>query len=201
MLSMPWHWRQLGVAYTAQPGVANTPQPACLIDGLVGAGATQLPWPIGSQDHHGHLALSGLNHSWQQVGHSCARACDDGGRSSADTTWWMHRTLMDVGSGAPSCSMSVAWTACGSELQGPGYQAAARKAHACDQHGGACAQGTDPWALPKPRAQKARDRSSMHGTTLARGCSATAVVSAEEREPAQRTGGLFQLANWQQARH
>ena len=108
MLSMPGRWRQQGVAYTAQPGAANTAQPACLVNGLVGAGATQLPWPVGSQDHHGHLALGGLDHSWQQVGHSCARAGNDGGRSSADTDWWMNRSWKDNESGAPSCPMSVA---------------------------------------------------------------------------------------------
>ena len=132
---MPWRWRQLGVAYTAQPGVANTAQLACLVDGLVGASATQLPWPIGSQDHHGHLALSGLNNSWQQVGHSCARAGDDGGRSSADTTWWMNRSLKDVESGAPSCSMSVAWMACGNDLQGSSWLLQEVHIHVTDMAG------------------------------------------------------------------
>ena len=119
MLSMPGRCRQQGVAYTAQPGLAYTAQPACLVDGLVGAGATQLPRPVGSQDHHGHLALSGLYHSWQQVGHSCARAGDDGGGSSADTDWWMHRNLKKLESGAPSCPMSVAWRAFDSAFQAP----------------------------------------------------------------------------------
>ena len=45
--------------------------------------------------------------------------------------------------------------------------------------------GTDPVARAWPRAQKARERSSMHVVTRALGCMATASVRAEERDPAQ----------------
>ena len=44
-----------------------------------------------------------------------------------------------------------------------------------------------PLAWPKPRAQNASERSSMHGTILARGCMAAAAVRGEDLEPVQGT--------------
>ena len=42
-----------------------------------------------------------------------------------------------------------------------------------------------PLACPKPRAQNARERSSMQGTILARGCMAAAAVRGDDLDPAQ----------------
>ncbi len=42
-----------------------------------------------------------------------------------------------------------------------------------------------PSACPKPRAQNAKERSSMQGTILARGCMAAAAVRGDDLEPAQ----------------
>ena len=47
--------------------------------------------------------------------------------------------------------------------------------------------GSHPLACPKPSAQKARERSSMQGTILARGCMAAAAVRGDEREPVRGT--------------
>ena len=44
-----------------------------------------------------------------------------------------------------------------------------------------------PLACPKPRAQNASERSSMHGTILARGCMAAAAVRGEDLDPVQGT--------------
>ena len=41
-------------------------------------------------------------------------------------------------------------------------------------------------ACPKPSAQNARERSSMQGTILARGCMAAAAVSGDDLDPVRQ---------------
>jgi hypothetical protein len=47
-----------------------------------------------------------------------------------------------------------------------------------------------PRALPWPKAQKPKERSSMQGTMRVRGCCAIAVVSGDDLDPARNNENL-----------
>lgn len=59
-----------------QTGAGQDQSGACLINGLVCTGVSQLPWAVSCEENQGDVALAGFHHCRQKVGNRCARRSD-----------------------------------------------------------------------------------------------------------------------------